>query len=90
MLDRGADDRYGALTAQFRQQVNAAYVSPTYIAQVRKKLELGQREAGELFGGGINAFSRYERGKTRPPLALVQLLKILDRHPDLLDEVRAN
>ncbi|HSI48589.1 MAG TPA: type II toxin-antitoxin system MqsA family antitoxin [Ideonella sp.] len=90
VLDRGADDRYGALTAQFRQQVNAAYVSPTYIAQVRKKLELGQREAGELFGGGVNAFSRYERGKTRPPLALVQLLKILDRHPDLLDEVRAS
>jgi hypothetical protein len=24
-----------------------------------------------------------------PPLALVKLLKVLDRHPDLLDEVRA-
>ena len=35
-----------------------------------------------------NAFSRYENGKTRPPLALVKLLKVLDRHPDLLNEVR--
>ena len=30
----------------------------------------------------------YENGKTRPPLALVKLLKVLDRHPDLLDEVK--
>jgi HTH-type transcriptional regulator / antitoxin MqsA len=28
-------------------------------------------------------------GKTKPPLALVKLLKVLDRHPDLLSEVRA-
>ena len=26
----------------------------------------GQREAAEIFGGGINAFSRYENGKSRP------------------------
>jgi hypothetical protein len=28
-------------------------------------------------------------GKTKPPLALVKLLIVLDRHPKLLDEVRA-
>ena len=39
--------------------------------------------------GGVNAFSRYENGKTKPPLALVKLLKVLDWHPDLLSEVRA-
>jgi HTH-type transcriptional regulator/antitoxin MqsA len=49
---------------------------------------LGQREAAEIFGGGVNAFSRYENGKTKPPLALVKLLKVLDRHPDLLDEIK--
>lgn len=73
----------------FNKQVNAAIVDPTFIAKVRKKLNLGQREAAELFGGGVNAFSRYENGKTKPPLALVKLLKLLDRHPDLLDEVKA-
>ena len=46
-------------------------------------------EAAELFGGGVNAFSRYENGKTKPPLALVKLLKVLDRHPELLNEVRS-
>jgi HTH-type transcriptional regulator / antitoxin MqsA len=73
----------------FNKQVNAAYVDPSYIVSVRKKLALDQREAAEIFGGGINAFSRYENGKTKPPLALVKLFKLLDRHPDLLNEVRA-
>ena len=73
----------------FGKQVNGAIVDPTFISNVRKKLDLDQREAAEIFGGGANAFSRYENGKTKPPLALVKLLKVLDRHPDLLAEVRA-
>ncbi len=72
----------------FNKQVNAAIVDPAFIVNVRKKLDLGQREAAEIFGGGINAFSRYENGKTKPPLALVKLFKLLDRHPDLLNEVK--
>ena len=74
---------------EFNQQVNASIVDPGFITYVRKKLALDQREAGEIFGGGVNAFSRYENGRTKPPLALVKLLKVLDRHPDLLDEVRS-
>ncbi len=41
-----------------------------------------------MFGGGPNAFSRYENGKTKPPLALVKLLMVLDRRPNLLNELR--
>jgi HTH-type transcriptional regulator / antitoxin MqsA len=88
VLNREHGDRYSELMGQFQRQVNAAYVDPSYIVKVRKKLDLDQREAGEIFGGGVNAFSRYENGKTKPPLALVKLLKVLDRHPDLLSEVR--
>jgi HTH-type transcriptional regulator / antitoxin MqsA len=69
--------------------VNASIVDPGFIASVRRKLALDQREAAEIFGGGVNAFSRYETGKTKPPLALVKLLKLLERHPELLTEVRA-
>jgi len=72
----------------FSKQVNATQVDPSFIAEVRKRLALDQREAGEIFGGGVNAFSRYETGKTQPPLALIKLLRLLDRHPDLLDEIR--
>ncbi|RKP49477.1 type II toxin-antitoxin system MqsA family antitoxin [Trinickia fusca] len=73
----------------FAKEVNASLVDPAFITSVRKKLALDQREAAEIFGGGVNAFSRYETGKTKPPVALVKLLKVLDKHPDLLPEVRA-
>ena len=81
--------RVSVLMLVFNKQVNASIVDPGFIASVRKKLALDQREAAEIFGGGVNAFSRYENGKTKPPLALVKLLKVLNRHPDLLNEVRA-
>ncbi|HSI59966.1 MAG TPA: type II toxin-antitoxin system MqsA family antitoxin [Ideonella sp.] len=88
ILDATESRRTMKLMLAFNQQVNAAAVDPAFIASVRKKLDLDQREAGEIFGGGVNAFSRYENGRTKPPLALVKLLKVLDRHPDLLAEVR--
>ncbi len=80
--------RYSNLMGEFNKQVNAAIVDPEFIVSVRKKLALDQKEAAEIFGGGVNAFSRYENGKTRPPLALIKLLRVLERHPDLLSEVR--
>mgnify|MGYP001352889427 FL=1 len=89
ILDAAESDRVMKEMREFSKQVNAAIVDPQFIASVRKKLKLDQREAAEIFGGGANAFSRYENGKTKPPLALVKLLKVLDRHPDLLNEVRA-
>jgi len=55
-----------------------------------KQLALDQREAAEIFGGGVSAFSRYENGKTKPPLALVELLTVLVRCPDLLNEIRTS
>ena len=88
VLEMGESVRTSAAMLEFNKQVNAAMVDPGFIAQVRKKLALDQREAAEIFGGGVNAFSRYETGNTKPPLALVKLLKVLDRHPELLNEVR--
>jgi putative zinc finger/helix-turn-helix YgiT family protein len=78
-----------AMMLEFNKQVNASIVDPDFIASVRKKLALDQREAAEIFGGGVSAFSRYENGKTKPSLALVKLLKLFDRHPDLLSEARS-
>ena len=88
VLDRHHGDRYSEQISAFQREVNASRVDPAFIISVRKKLALDQREAAEIFGGGVNAFSRYENGKTRPPLALIKLLKVLDRHPELLSEVR--
>ncbi len=88
VLDASESARMSAALLAFNRQVNASIVDPGFIASVRKKLALDQREAAEIFGGGVNAFSRYENGKTKPPLALIKLLRVLDRHPELLNEVR--
>jgi HTH-type transcriptional regulator / antitoxin MqsA len=87
VLDAKESRRVNTLMREFNQQVNAAIVDPAFIMTVRKKLDLDQRQAAQIFGGGVNAFSRYENGKTKPPLALVKLLRVLDRHPELLAEV---
>ena len=89
ILDAAQGDRYSEWIGAFQRQINAAFVDPSFITSVRKKLALDQGEAAEIFGGGVNAFSRYENGKTKPSLALVKLLKLLDRHPKLLNEIRA-
>ncbi|MBK8970050.1 MAG: type II toxin-antitoxin system MqsA family antitoxin [Hahellaceae bacterium] len=89
ILNESESRRVMDMMLEFNKQVNAAIVDPGFIARVRKKLQLDQKEAAEIFGGGVNAFSRYETGKTKPPLSLVKLLKVLDRHPELISEVRA-
>ncbi|MBA1229191.1 type II toxin-antitoxin system MqsA family antitoxin [Pseudomonas viridiflava] len=88
ILDSIESTRVSTAMLEFNKQVNASIVDPAFITTVRKKLALDQREAAEIFGGGVNAFSRYENGKTKPPLALIKLLRLLDRHPELLSEVR--
>lgn len=70
----------------FARQVDAATAAE--MRGIRRKLGLKQAEAGKLFGGGVSAFSEYERGKTQPHKSTVLLLKLLDKHPELLDEVR--
>jgi len=88
IFDADESQRVSEAMLEFTKQVNASIVDPRYIVSVRKKLNLDQKEAAEIFGGGVNAFSRYETGKTKPPLSLVKLLKILDAHPELLESVR--
>jgi hypothetical protein len=34
-----------------------------------------------LTGGGHNAFSRYERGEAAPLPAVINLFRLLDKHP---------
>lgn len=59
------------------------------IRQVRTRLRLTQGQAAKLVGGGVNAFSRYERGETMQSRATDKLLRLLDKNPRLLKEVEA-
>ncbi|MEZ4754152.1 MAG: type II toxin-antitoxin system MqsA family antitoxin [Bdellovibrionota bacterium] len=57
------------------------------VRRIRKKLGLTQHKAAKIFGGGPNAFSRYENGEALQIKATDNLLRLLDRHPHLLAEI---
>lgn len=57
------------------------------IFKVRKKLHLTQLKAAEVFGGGPKAFAKYERGAVVQSAAMDSLLRLVDRHPELLREI---
>jgi HTH-type transcriptional regulator/antitoxin MqsA len=57
------------------------------IRRIRRKLGLSQVAAARLTGGGHNAFSRYERGEATPMPAVVNLFRLLDKHPELLNDL---
>ena len=57
------------------------------IRRIRRKLGLSQVAAERLTGGGHNAFSRYERGEVAPLPAVINLLRLLDKHPELLKDL---
>lgn len=75
------------LLSDFCAEIDGYLVS-TEIRRIRKKLGLTQREAARLFGGGHNAFSRYESGETRHPKSLDLLFRILDKNPAQLLELK--
>lgn len=58
------------------------------IQALRKELGLTQKDASELFGGGANAFSKYERGDVVQSSAMDKLLRLIGQHPYLLAELR--
>lgn len=88
LIDENESRRVMQVMSDFQKQVNAQLTDLNFILSVRQKLRLTQAEAAELFGGGVNAFSRYETGKAKPPVALMKLFKILDKHPELIAEVK--
>ncbi|MCS2151096.1 type II TA system antitoxin MqsA family protein [Scandinavium goeteborgense] len=88
ILESDEGDKYASHLRSFKKVVNASEVDPAFIASVRKSLKLDQREAAEIFGGGVNAFSRYETGRVAPPRPLVLLFRIIEKHPELFDELK--
>ena len=58
------------------------------IRAMRKQLGLTRQKADALFGSEAGDFARFESGEAHAPVALVKLLRLLGKHPELLDEVR--
>ena len=67
--------------------VEASRASETH--RVRIKLNVSQRELAQAMGVGTLAVSRYERGATTPSGPFLRLLRMLDKRPELFQELRA-
>lgn len=63
-------------------------LKPHDVKRIRTKIGLTQREAGSLLGGGPNAFQKYEQDTVSVSKPMSNLLRVLDRHPEEIEELR--
>jgi HTH-type transcriptional regulator/antitoxin MqsA len=85
-LEKSDKEATDPLLTDFQARIDGRLTSGD-IRRIRKKLGLTQKQAGEIIGGGPNAFSRYETGKAYPTKGTENFLRLLDRHPELLEEL---
>jgi HTH-type transcriptional regulator/antitoxin MqsA len=100
-LERYRCDRCGAdpvLTDQIkRNQLRICdqkrradgYLTSTEIKAIRERLRLSQSEAAALFGGGPNAFSKYERGEVIQGLSMDRLIRSAAHFPLVVGFLRS-
>ncbi|HEY1933558.1 MAG TPA: type II toxin-antitoxin system MqsA family antitoxin [Acetobacteraceae bacterium] len=74
---------------QLKEQIDGV-PSPATIRRIRQKLRLSQRAAGDVFRVGARAFDKYERSLVEPSGPTIQLLRLLDKHPELIAELRTS
>jgi len=78
-----------ALIDAARRAAKARYLlAGTEIKALRERLGITQQQASSIFGGGKNAFSKYERGVVLQSEAMDNLLRLVDRYPGLLEDLR--
>lgn len=57
------------------------------IREARAALGLTQEEASKIFGGGKNAFSKYERAEVSQSVAMDKLIRVALKHRDIFYEL---
>jgi HTH-type transcriptional regulator / antitoxin MqsA len=62
--------------------------TPAAIPCARAKFHLSQGETGAELQADETAFDKYERGLIEPIGSTLQLIKVLDRHPKLVEDLR--
>jgi putative zinc finger/helix-turn-helix YgiT family protein len=73
-------------TARDRLRVRDGLLTGDQIQNIRKKLSLTQKEAALLFGGGVNAFNKYESGEVLQSYAMDRLIRLVGFFGDIAVE----
>jgi HTH-type transcriptional regulator / antitoxin MqsA len=87
-LHSGADMRVSDRELNLLKAQADDLLLPDAIRQIRKQLKLTQEAAGNLLGGGPNAFNKYERSLLLPSKSTSNLLRVLSQHPEALNALR--
>lgn len=63
------------------------FLTPRDIKELRERHRLTQKQAAAIFGGGDNAFSKYERGEIYPTVAMDKLMRLFDALPQVRQQL---
>ena len=77
----GLDLEVSSLALRRLKARSSSVLLPDQVKAIRKKLELSQEKAGEIIGGGENAFYKYESGEVVLSKAVSNLLRVLEADP---------
>jgi HTH-type transcriptional regulator/antitoxin MqsA len=72
-----------AARREARANAKHAVLSPLVIRAIREVCGLSQQEAARVFGGGPKAFEKYESGEVAPSSAMMRLLLLAAKRPEL-------
>lgn len=72
-----------AARREARARAKHAPLTPLVIKAIREACGLSQKDAARVFGGGAKAFEKYESGEVAPSSAMVRLLLLAAKHPEL-------
>jgi HTH-type transcriptional regulator/antitoxin MqsA len=83
IVDKGTLKSSAKLLKNFKCKVDGLLTGEE-IREIRKKVGFTQEQMSEILGGGLKSFARYEAGKICQSKAMDNLLRILDRFPQVV------
>lgn len=72
------------------QKALLGYISPSDVLALREKYLLTQEQAGVIFGGGKQGFSKWECGKSAPAGPTARLIKLALKFPSVMLSLTAD
>jgi HTH-type transcriptional regulator / antitoxin MqsA len=83
-------DEDNVIRAAARREARATakhtVLTPLQIRAIREACGLSQQDAARVFGGGPKAFEKYESGEVVPSAAMIRLLVLAARRPELFQK----
>lgn len=80
----GAQAKANSIRISNAKRAQENLLTAGHILAIRKRFKLTQEDASKLFGGGRNAFSKYELGYVNQSAAMDKLLRVAQQFPEVV------